>query len=109
MLIIIGLILYMYIYYGRKYYVKNIAKSNFLAWIKYAILWGVFYTGIGMPVATLLILFFGFSVVLPIEFAVANTMDFLSSNTSLFAICVIIGFMGGNIIFFKAMIRNKYF
>jgi hypothetical protein len=108
-LILIGIILYMYIYYGRKYYVKKIEKATFWAWIKYAILWGVSYTGIGMPVVTLLVLFFGFSIFLPIEIAFTNTLDFLFSNPSLFSVCIIIGFTGGNIIFFKEMIKNKYF
>jgi uncharacterized membrane protein YGL010W len=99
----------MYIYYGRKYYEKTIKKPTFFAWIKYAVIWGVSYTGIGMPVVTLLIVLFSFSIFLPIKIAFANTTGFLFSNLSLFPICIIIGFIGGNCVFLKEILKNKYF
>jgi hypothetical protein len=108
LVIIIGQFIYAYIYYGRKYYEKHITKTNFAAWSKYTFLWGVFYTGIGMPITILLIVFSGFSLILPLNISFTNTVDFLKTNFSLFYVCITSGFVYGNIVFIKEIIKHKF-
>jgi len=101
LIITIGVFIMLYIGISRKWFVKVPARMDVKSWLRYTLLWGLLYSGVGLLVLLPLVTFYVLLISLPgIADAVVVVRDFMREKSSVLLWLPALGFLAGNIGFF---------